>query len=185
MSTNLPSTYQLLDEYYNLMELRDTKEAEGISAEEQNEINQALIRLDTQMAQKVDNILHFKNAIKQRIGAIEAGKDVLHEEIKRLNARINTANKVKERIEHLAISLIEASGTLNNSGNLSIRTDLANYTVVERWGALNITNQSKVPPELIKIVQTVNQAEARNAAISAGGQTDYGYVERKKGLLVK
>jgi hypothetical protein len=81
--------------------------------------------------------------------------------------------------------LIETVGEENSSGNKVLRTNAANYTVVNRDGKLDLIDASKVPEDCVKVEVSYDNAELRKRVIAAGGKTEYGIVPKTKSLLIK
>ena len=180
--SNLPATRELLDSYYSLLEEREYIEH---TPEQLEELNVALASIESQMTHKIGNIRDFNLELTRREESITAEKKTLQEEIKRLSARIDMLGKIKERIDTLAISMIETIGIVNKNGIPVVQTDIANYSVEQRWEHLEITDQSKIPTDCIKIIQELDNRKIRQLVIDADGETEFGLVRKKKGLRIR
>ena len=178
----LPTTYQLLDEYYNLIEEKEYLE---LPEEEVRAIDAKLIVIEQQMTHKIDNIRDFKLELDRRKAVIDSEKAVLRSEVDRLSKRAASLDKIDERIDGLSINLLETIGKPNKSGNPSIQTDLATYSVVSRWSKLELKDTENVPEDCVELVWKYNNTEMRKRVIAAGGETEYGVVDKKKGLQIR
>ena len=186
--SNLPSTINLIDEYTNLQIDRDialsaTPDEDRASVGMVFDIKIQLVI--NQLMQKADNIYYVKRKIESQCGAIDGEIEVLQNEIQRLKKRKQSMENAWKRIEERAIMLIETVGEENSSGNKVLRTNAANYTVVNRDGKLDLIDASKVPEDCVKVEVSYDNAELRKRVIAAGGKTEYGIVPKTKSLLIK
>ena len=180
--SNLLTTHQLLDEYWNLIEEKEYLE---LPEEEVKAIDAKLVVVEQQMTHKIDNIRDLKLELNRRKSVIDSEKAILKAEVDRLSKRAASFDKINERIDGLSINLLETIGKPNKSGNPSIQTDLATYSVVSRWSKLDITDIDKIPDDCLEIAWKYNNIEMRKRVIDAGGETEYGVVTKKKGLQIR
>ena len=176
------TTYQLLDEYYNLNEEKEYLE---LSEEEIQEVDNSIAVIEQQMLTKIDNIRDFKLELSRRKSIIDAEIQTLKTEVDRLSRRAKSIDKINDRIDGLSINLLETIGKPNKSGNPSLQTDLATYSVVSRWSKLELKDTKNVPEDCVELVWKYNNTEMRKRVIAAGGETEYGVVDKKKGLQIR
>jgi len=176
------TTYQLLDEYYNLNEEKEYLE---LSEEEIQEVDNSIAVIEQQMLTKIDNIRDFKLELSRRKSIIDAEIQTLKTEVDRLSKRAKSIDKINDRIDGLSINLLETIGKPNKSGNPSLQTDLATYSVVSRWSKLELKDTENVPEDCVELVWKYNNTEMRKRVIAAGGETEYGVVDKKKGLQIR
>ena len=105
--------------------------------------------------------------------------------VKTLVQKKQSMHNAKERLRGLIMITVDLIGTANKSGNLQLKTLTDSYTVVNGDGKLEITDESKIPTQYLKLTQSIDRKELRNHVIEKGGTTDCAIVPKKKRLHVR
>lgn len=174
------TTRELLDEYFELAwyESQEELDEEGRKAMARDKS-----QIEMKLLQKVENIHHVIVSQKETVEQAKARQKVYQEEADRLRARVKSMESAWKRMKWLIMQIVEVQGKENQSGNMQLKTDLATYTVVPVWGALEMLTEP--PDEFISLVEKVDNRAIRQTVIDAGGKTEYGVCERKPTLRIR
>ena len=130
--------------------------------QERIQFQKQLTTLQRQLADKVDNIDEFIVELQRRRNLIQAEIDTYTTERKRLYHRRNAVNRTKDYLEKTVLPLIVK--TMGTDG--TFETDTARYTLYERYGSLEILDETRVPDEYKKVQISVDKSTARKALMN-------------------
>jgi hypothetical protein len=178
------TTYEIIDSIIELQEWVDYPELrpEDITDEE---ISEGLEKLGQLALRKADNIHWVLAKLDENESALNGMLETHRNYVKTLVQKKQSMHNAKERLRGLIMITVDLIGTANKSGNLQLKTLTDSYTVVNGDGKLEITDESKIPTQYLKLTQSIDRKELRNHVIEKGGATDCAIVPKKKRLHVR
>ena len=146
-------TFDILSEYYALMELIEEAESNPEFNPETGEVipveeilKEEIEKLNGEKVTKLENIEYLKRDNKSKIEA-------LSEEIKRLQARKKSFEKANENLAKLQDYLLQGE---------KLKTDKFTFSY-RKSKAVEITNEDLIPDEYKKVEYKVNKIELKKA----------------------
>jgi len=146
-------TFDILSEYYALMELIEEAESNPEFNPETGEVipveeilKEEIEKLNGEKVTKLENIEYLKRDNKSKIEA-------LSEEIKRLQARKKSFEKANENLAKLQYYLLQGE---------KLKTDKFTFSY-RKSKAVEITNEDLIPDEYKKVEYKVNKIELKKA----------------------
>lgn len=124
--------YELTDGYITLLSQLEDAETEA----EQQQILQAICDVETDIAIKAENYARIKKNAEADVAALE-------KEIKRLQAKKETAKKLVQRVtDYLLFSM-------NIAGATEIETSIGKWKIQKNPPKVNILDEAKVPARFL------------------------------------
>lgn len=178
------TTYEIIDSIIEMQEWVDFPELRPENMTDE-EISEGLKKLGTLAIHKAGNIHWVLTKLDENENAINGMLETHRNYVKALVQKKQSMQNAKERLRGLIMSMVDLMGLPNKSGNRQLKTLTDSYTIVKGDGKLEVTDESKIPNQFLRITQHVDRKELRNHVIENGGTTDYAVVPKKKRLHVR
>jgi len=162
----MATTRELVGELINVnQQLEHMEQETDIDMEQHKSLEEAKMTLHREVRTKIQNVDYFMLELSKKEYSIDAELEALKDEISRLKSRRRGLDKTKDYFnKQLLPSVIMEIG--NSDG--VYETNTARYKLYETFGPVEIEFHSISDDfKKVEIVQKLDKAKARKAAISA------------------